>query len=156
MSAHSGPIDKKLLHRDVFLASVLTFIILFLLKLVIFNTKYLDPISLPLSDFQFTDLYYSQFRKQQTAIDTNIVIVNIGENDRAALVQQLQIIQSFNPKVIGLDVTFIAQKDAETDSALKAMLHGNIPVVLTSNIVYGDKKEDKAEMCIRDSTNPAR
>jgi CHASE2 domain-containing sensor protein len=144
MSAHSGPIDKKLLHRDVFLASVLTFVILFLLKLVIFNTKYLDPISLPLSDFQFTDLFYSQFRKQQTAIDTNIVIVNIGENDRAALVQQLQIIQSFNPKVIGLDVTFIAQKDAETDSALKAVLHGNIPVVLTSNIVYGEKKEDKA------------
>lgn len=139
MSAPKGPIDKKLLHRDVFLASVLTFVILFLLKLVIFNTKYLDPISLPLSDFQFTDLYYSQFRKQQADIDTNIVIVNIGENDRAALIQQIQIIESFNPKVIGLDVTFVAQKDAETDSALKAVLHGSIPIILTSNIVYSDQ-----------------
>jgi CHASE2 domain-containing sensor protein len=152
-SHHHGPMDRKLLHRDVFLSSVMAFIILFLLKLVIFNTKYIDPISLPLSDFQFTDLYYSQFKKQKTAIDTNIVILNIGDADRAGLLQQLEIVKSFQPKVIGLDVTFEQLKDPVVDSVLKVALHSDIPIVLTSNIIYGDDEQHAASFRVQ-SNNP--
>ncbi len=141
MTAHKS---RFLFHRDVLLSTILTFSILFLLKLVIFNTKYLDPVSQALGDFQFTDLYYTQFQKQHTDIDTNIVIVNIGENDRQALTQQLQIIKSFEPKVIGLDVTFISKKELVSDSLLKAELHGSIPLLLTSNIVYQKEQNDNS------------
>jgi CHASE2 domain-containing sensor protein len=149
MSSHQ---PKFLFHRDVLLSSILTFAILFLLKLVIFNTKYLDPVSQALGDFQFTDLYYSQFQKQHTDIDTNIVIVNIGENDRQSLIQELQIIKSFEPKVIGLDVTFVSQKEPATDSLLRAELHGNIPIILTSNIVYD--QEQKGNTFSIESSHP--
>jgi len=144
---------RKKLHRDVILSSLLTFVILFLLKLVVFNTKYLDPISQPLSDFQFTDLYYSQFQKNKTFIDTNIVLVNIGDNDRAALLQQLMIVQSFSPKVIGLDVTFLSQKNPEVDSVLKAMLHADVPVILTSNIGYEENDKAKKDFLL-ETNNP--
>jgi CHASE2 domain-containing sensor protein len=131
-----------LFHRDVLLSSILTFVILFLLKLIIFNTKFLDPISQALGDFQFTDLYYSQFQSKRTDIDTNIVLINVGENNRAAIAEQLEVIQSFKPKVIGLDVTFIEQKDPTIDSLLKHALHGKIPVMMTENIVYNEQDND--------------
>lgn len=133
--------NKKLLHRDVFLGTVFAFGILFLIKLIFFNTHYLDPITQPLSDFQFTDLYYSQITKQKTEIDTNIVLVNIGENDRLGILQQLEIIKSNAPKVIGLDVTFKEKKDPLIDSALRVALNGEIPVILTSNLIYEKNNE---------------
>jgi CHASE2 domain-containing sensor protein len=132
---------RQYIHRDVILSTILTFMILWMLKVVFINTKYLDPIYQALSDFQFTDIYFSQYQNKQTQIDTNIVIVNIGNNDRAQLAKELETIKSFHPQVIGLDATFPALKDPATDSALKAALHGPIPIILTKNILYDDEGE---------------
>ena len=133
-------LNKKVLHRDVFLSTVLTFIILFLIKIVVVNVEYLNPIAKVFEDFQFTDIYYSEFKKNKTEIDTNLVIVNIGENDRLGIASQIEIIKSFKPRVIGLDVTFKDRKGDAEDSILKNALEGNIPVISVCNIVYDEEK----------------
>lgn len=137
--------NNRLIHKDVVLSTILTFAIFLLLKLVFVNTKYLDPLYQALSDFQFTDLYYSQYQQKQTALDTNIVLVNIGNLRRDGLAQQLEIIKSNHPKAIGLDATFIEKKDSVLDAYLKQELNDStVPIILTSNIVYNDEEPDKA------------
>jgi CHASE2 domain-containing sensor protein len=135
---------KKHVFRDVLISTIFTFLLILLLKLVFFNTHYLDPISNALSDFQFTDLYYSAIRSKSNAVNKDIVIVNIGDNSRAQIAEQLQIIESHGPKIIGLDVTFPQLKDSASDQALKEALHGNVPVVLASQFVYEAAGEEEA------------
>jgi CHASE2 domain-containing sensor protein len=64
-----------------------------------------DPIGQALSDMEFADIAFSRIR-EDPAIDTNIVIVNIGELGRAGIGQQIMNLSMFNPKAIGLDIIF--------------------------------------------------
>jgi CHASE2 domain-containing sensor protein len=126
-------------HRDVFFATLFTFAGLFLLKLIFFNSHYLDPISKAIEDFQFTDLYYSKLQQDNASeVNKDIVLVNIGTNDRAGIAQQLNVIYSFKPKAVGLDVTFAELKDPYGDSLLKKSLARFENLVLTENIEYGE------------------
>ncbi len=124
-------------HRDVFLATVFTFAALFLLKIIFFNTHYLDPISRAIEDFQFTDLYYSKLQPDGGTLNQDIVLVNIGDNDRRQIAEQLRVIAAFNPRVVGLDVTFSELKDYLGDSLLKTAINQFDHLVLTENIEYG-------------------
>jgi CHASE2 domain-containing sensor protein len=97
---------KKFL-LDCFFASVFVFLILygiqFVTQLNLFNA--FDPLSQALGDMELSDIAFSQLR-EDPPIDTNIVIVNIGNLSRAGIGQQIATLSQFNPKVIGLDIIF--------------------------------------------------
>jgi CHASE2 domain-containing sensor protein len=138
MDNHKRKRFNSAFHRDVFLATVFTFAGLFLLKLIFFNTHYLDPISRAIEDFQFTDLYYSKLQQHSASdVNTDIVLVNIGANSRAEIAEQLNTLYSFQPKAVGLDVTFAERKNPREDSLLKKSLAGFDRLVVTENIEYG-------------------
>ncbi|MCB0487277.1 MAG: CHASE2 domain-containing protein [Cyclobacteriaceae bacterium] len=64
-----------------------------------------DPLGQALGDMELTDIAFSQLRSDP-AIDTNIVIVNIGALPRGGVAEQIRILNKYNPKVIGMDSFF--------------------------------------------------
>lgn len=97
-----------------------------------------DPIGEMFSDFEMTDIVFSQLREEPTA-DENIVIVNIGELNREGIARQLGIINAYEPKVIGLDVLLDEPKPWAEDSALTRVI-SEIP-----NLIVGEKLVDLNE-----------
>ncbi|MEP1034667.1 CHASE2 domain-containing protein [Ekhidna sp.] len=91
-----------------------------------------DPIGEMFSDFELTDIVFSQLQDDPIA-DERIVIVNIGEIPREGIARQIEIINKYNPKVIGLDVMLDAPKEWPEDSALTRVLSE------TPNIIIGEK-----------------
>lgn len=92
---------------DCLFATVFVFVVLAgiysLTQLKVFNA--FDPIGQALGDMEFTDIAFSQIR-DDPALDTNIVIVNIGYLSRADIGRQIMNLNRYNPKVIGLDIIF--------------------------------------------------
>lgn len=97
---------KKVL-IDSFFATLFVFATLLglreLTQLNVFSA--FDPLGKALGDVELTDIAFSQLRSDP-ALDTNIVIVNIGPLDRGGIGEQIKIISRFQPKVIGLDIIF--------------------------------------------------
>lgn len=97
-----------------------------------------DPIGEMFSDFELTDIVFSQIREQPTA-DENIVVVNIGELSREGIAHQIEIINKYNPKAIGLDIMLNAEKTWAEDSMLARVFSE------TPNLIMGDKLIDLNE-----------
>lgn len=91
-----------------------------------------DPIGDMFSDFELTDIVFSQLQDDPIA-DERIVMVNIGNLPREGIARQIEIINQYKPAVIGLDVMLDAQKEWPEDSALTRVLSE------TPNIVIGEK-----------------
>lgn len=97
-----------------------------------------DPIGEMFSDFELTDIVFSQIREQPTA-DEDIVVVNIGELNREGIAHQIEIINKYNPKAIGLDIMLNAEKTWAEDSMLARVFSE------TPNLIMGDKLIDLNE-----------
>lgn len=90
------------------LATAFIFIFMVLAGKFLAIFSFLDPIGDALADYQVTDQVFSDttWRDPYVPPDTNILIVNVGNLDRAGIAQQLNILNSFHPKVIGIDLIF--------------------------------------------------
>lgn len=64
-----------------------------------------DPIGQALSDFELTDYVFSNWR-DFSVHDDRIVLVNIGNLNRAGIAEQIRIISQYKPKLIGIDTFF--------------------------------------------------
>lgn len=77
-------------------------------KLNVFNE--FDPISKALADFELTDIAFNGIRPDPDSLERivmdRIILVNIGELSRGEFAQQLQIINKYKPRVIGIDSYF--------------------------------------------------
>lgn len=126
---------RYLFKRDTLLATVAVFVVMGLLSLLPINTHVLDPIRFALQDFDYNDLAYSKMAKnRETALDTNVVIVNIGKAGRPEIAALIQKIDQHRPAVIGVDVLFAGPKSRPEDSLLQALVATNPRVVLAYNL----------------------
>jgi len=66
--------------------------------------------------------------------DPDIVIINIGTGDRAAIARMIRIADSCHPAVIGLDAWFQQAKDGDQDSLLEAAIQQSGKVILTMGL----------------------
>lgn len=133
------------LWKDSFLGTLFIFFLIWLIynvsALGIFNL--FDPIGDALSDMQFTDVVFSRLRETPKA-DTNVVLVNIGDLNRRGLAQEINLISSYHPKAIGVDIRFPSYKpdtlgDLMLSEAIKnANENGNI--VLGCKLVNYNEK----------------
>jgi CHASE2 domain-containing sensor protein len=93
---------------DCFLATAFVFLamwgLLGLSQLTIFNA--FDTIGTALSDMDISDYVYSGDMREDPLVDSTIVVVNIGDLSRRQLAEQIQIINKYKPKVIGIDSFF--------------------------------------------------
>ncbi len=111
-----------------------------------------DPLAMAFEDFEMSDMVYSipeidkknvntggqeiernSFRLKQTA-DTNIVLVNIQNLNRAQLAQQIDMLNKYNPKVIAIDAFFRNEKGPSQDLPLAFSLSQVKNLVLVSGI----------------------
>ena len=69
-----------------------------------------DPIGDVFADMESTDIVFSQMKKAPTA-EENIVLVNIGTLSRGEIATMVNIVNAYNPKVIGVDTFFKNPKE---------------------------------------------
>jgi len=112
-------IKKHFFRLDALIITANIFVLGYLLSILPINFRFLDPIVNALRDFDIYDLYYSQLRSTPDA-DTNIVLVNIGNLSRAEIAHQIHVINSYEPKVVALDIVFAQEGEPSTDLALAA------------------------------------
>src|SRR4051812_25686242 len=95
------PFAMKTYWTQSFIITVFVFFMLWLGSLVsnmgIFSA--LDTVSAALKDFRMTDYVFSNLRADPL-VDQRIVLVNIGTLDRRGMAQEIQILNSFHPRVI--------------------------------------------------------
>ncbi|MFY0627506.1 MAG: CHASE2 domain-containing protein [Reichenbachiella sp.] len=70
----------------------------------------LDPFGDALADMETTDMVYSQGIRDDQMAEEDVVLVNIGMLDRRGIGDLVNIINSAEPKVIGMDMIFPAPK----------------------------------------------
>lgn len=127
---------KYLYERDTVFATISVFIIIGLLALLPLNTGLLNPVKKAFADFDFNDLAYAKVGRKTDSIDTRIVIVNIGMADRALIAGMLEKVASQKPKAIGLDAYFDAERDPESDSLLRKVMHTTPHLVMASRLKW--------------------
>ncbi len=93
------------------------FLLIWIFSFIPFNCFFLDPVAKAISDFDAYDIVYSRIREEPKA-DTNIVIINLGDLTRSEIANQINIINSFTPKVIAVDAIFQEEKDPHSDRLL--------------------------------------
>jgi CHASE2 domain-containing sensor protein len=68
---------------------------------------FLDPIGDALEGYEMTDQVFSnEMWRIPPPVEEDIIIINMGEQSRRVIAEQINIINSFEPKVIGLDAIF--------------------------------------------------
>lgn len=95
--------------------------------------NFLDPVGDALSDMELTDIVFSRVREHPGA-DTNIVIVNVGNLSREGIAEEIKILNSYNPKVIGIDFFLHSPKSAHGDSLLAEAFSKVENLVLVSRL----------------------
>jgi CHASE2 domain-containing sensor protein len=127
---------------DAIFCTVFVSTVMFLLSLIDLNSDALNPVQKAFGDFQLSDIVFSKLR-ERPGVDTNIVIVNVGNLDRAGIAEQVNIINKYEPAVIGIDVRFNIPKDPKGDSALcKAFSNVKNLVIGSKLIANPDKHEN--------------
>lgn len=126
---------RRFFNSDAVLSLLLTFAAMWLLQFVAVKVDFLNPLARSVADFQLTDVVFSKLRTTELT-DTNIVLVNIGELNRAQIAREITLISVAHPKVIGIDAFFLREKSPELDDPLAAALAAVPNVVLCSKIRY--------------------
>ncbi len=125
----------KFLIRDAFFSTLSSIILIALLSIAIVNISFFNPIKKALTDFNFLDVYYAQEFGNTTAINKDIVLVNVEHKNRFEIAQLIERVSEEKPKVIGLDIIFKDEKEAFSDSILSKVLN-------TEKIVFSYKFTD--------------
>jgi CHASE2 domain-containing sensor protein len=99
----------------------LIFVLMFAISFIPVNCGFLSPLANALGDFDVYDIVYSRLLEEQS-VDTNIVLVNIGDLSRRELSEQINVINKFQPAIIGIDALFESPNDPQNDSLLSAAL----------------------------------
>lgn len=97
---------KKLISHSFFiviLTVVITFSVSVIMEMWIFKIAF--PEQSALKDFEFEDFAFSARQTKQER-DESIILVNIGMLSRAGIAEQINILNEYDPKVIGVNVLF--------------------------------------------------
>ncbi len=103
-----------------------------------------DPIAEALGDLEITDYAFNELREDPAA-DTNVVVVNIGNLARREVAEQINIINQYEPKVIGIDAFFWKPNEFDPigDILLKNALESTENLVLVSSLDKYDPKSNR-------------
>ena len=110
---------KYLYERDTIFATLWVFIFIIGLGSIPLNLGIINPLKLSLKDFDSNDLSYAKLDKAKyTELDSNIVIVNIGNADREVLSMMIDKAATMKPKVMAMDAYFDQALEPYQDSLL--------------------------------------
>jgi CHASE2 domain-containing sensor protein len=132
---------KKVFSQDNFFATTFIFLMMWGLSNIKINSDILNPVSDMFGDFEITDLVSSKI-EEETPEDTNIVLINIGNLTRAEIAAEIDVINKYGPKVIGIDAFFRKPKEDEVDMPLQTALSNTKNLVLVSKLHYNDRTDN--------------
>ncbi|MBO7651683.1 MAG: CHASE2 domain-containing protein, partial [Bacteroidales bacterium] len=145
-----------LLLLDAGLITVFTAFLVIFMWVIIDSIDLFNPFDDYIDNFDYSDLVYSEMSRKDDiyTTDTNIYIVNIGDLSRGELAQKINIIEKFEPRVIGIDAVFKEPKNGNIqeimeDMALKQALNAKPNIVMGSFGIYDEENPDKAVGVIR-------
>ena len=130
---------------DVIFASIFIFVLAFGISnaaaLKVFDL--FDPIGEAFDDMEFTDIVFSQLREAPVP-DERIVLVNVAYESRASIGTMLNILNQFEPKVVGMDLQFLTPKDSLEDAILEEAFANTKDLILPSKVIFDvqDRKEN--------------
>ncbi len=131
---------KKGIILDAIFGTVFIFSLILLFQSFRFigEFSFLDPIGDAIGDVEMTDLVFSEIR-EDPRVDTSIVLVNIGELSRREIAMEIQIINSHQPAIIGIDSYFWTLKeDTLGDLLLHHALSDIDNLVLVNQLRYNE------------------
>ena len=145
-----------LLLVDAALITVFTAFLVVFMWSIIDSVDLFNPFDDYIDNFDYSDIVYSEMSRKDDIYktDTNIYIVNIGDLSRGELAQKINIIQKFEPRVIGIDAVFREPKNGNIqeimeDMALKQALNAKPNIIMGSFGIYDEEDPDKAVGIIR-------
>jgi CHASE2 domain-containing sensor protein len=116
---------------------------MYLLGFIAVNIEVFDPFTGAFEDFELTDLYYNSFRDEENFSNGEVILFNIGNQDREMLAYQIQEILQYNPAVVGVNTLFHGKKDPLQDSILKSVIANDNRIVTAT---YIQSMENNFEM----------
>ncbi len=122
---------KRRSYFESFIITILIFVIIWLFSIIPYKLIFLDPLAKAVGDFDLNDIVFSKMSPEHD-LDTNIVLVNIGQLDRAQIAEQLDVINSFEPKVVGVDAIFAGATSTSNDASLQKAFANTNKLVLVS------------------------
>ncbi len=127
---------------DTILGTLFILLMMLLLsKLTYFKIfDILDPIGDAFADMETTDIVFSQIREAPTA-EEDIVLVNIGIENRAGIAYMLNTINQYDPKVVGVDTFFKTPKDSIGDMLLEEAFANTKNLILVSKLEQTDEDD---------------
>ena len=124
----------KFIHNAIITTIIFTFIYGASKLPVKFDS--LNPLLKALDDFELNDIVFSKLRgHNDVPLDTNIIIINIGFLNRDDIAKRLELLNSFNPKVIGIDVFFEDFHRDESDNNLSKVFASSHNLVFANALV---------------------
>lgn len=118
----------KLLIRDAFFSTILSALLVLILALLFFNIRFFNPLHKAFADFSFLDVFYSESFQENNKVNPDIILVNVGNENRLEIATMLEAVIREQPRTIGIDVIFKDRKEnVFVDSMLASLLkHDNI------------------------------
>lgn len=135
---------RNLFHYDNIFA--MGTLLLFFYSLSNINFEIINPISQAFEDVELTDIFFSNDRLEKNKdlrvggkdnlmkLDTNITLINTAELNRYDIAELLNFINSYEPKVVALDIFFSEPKVDFLDSTLELALSKTRNLVLVSEL----------------------
>lgn len=127
---------KSLFLNDYVYCSLFVGVLMYLISVIPINEELTKPFTEALSDFEITDLGFTDLRANEPKADTNIVIVNIGRAGNAELAAMLNQINQYNPAVVGVNEILKKSGDGFADTLLQEALKN------TKELVYACKLQN--------------
>ncbi|WP_443938176.1 CHASE2 domain-containing protein [Pedobacter sp. MW01-1-1] len=133
---------KNFFNKDIILSTIAVFLVYGFLALIPLNLHILDPFKMAIRDFDFNDLAWSEMGKgTQSQTDNRIVVINIGNYDRAGIAKTVAHAFDGQPKVVGVDVLFEGAREPMTDSILRQQLEAHPNLILANKLNIDHEKE---------------
>ena len=126
-------------NKHTILITILVYVVMTVSSWIPFNFKALNPFKKSLKDYDATDIVFSQFKDKNAVFDDRIVLVNVGKPDRQEINSMVNIIQGYQPSVIGIDIHFEDFNKTQIDTTLRNTFIKS-KVILSKRLVDFDKK----------------
>lgn len=137
---------KGILNRDNIWGTLFIFFSLALVAFVPINNSVIDPLKDAIEEIELTDLVFSNpDLRPETKADPDIVLINIGNLDREGIAEEVNIINQFQPKVVGVDVFFRKKASPEGDKKLVEALSKVSNLVMVSKPFNFNEKTSQYE-----------
>ena len=116
--------------KEAFVATSIIVTITFLISSLPLKNEFLKGIRQDVNGFDIYDLTFNDSKKINKR-DTNIIIIQVDDT-RNNIAEQIRLIESYEPAIVGVDVFFEKEKDSINDTGL-------LEVAATyKNLVFGN------------------